>query len=78
MGKHDIREDNSYYLERIKKLEAENASLRNTVKALERELKRMDRVYDNSADRSSEVIAQKDAEIELLRAKLMRLVERYV
>ena len=78
MGKHDIREDNSYYLERIKKLEAENASLRNTVKALERELKRMDRVYDNSADKSSEVIAQKDAEIELLRAKLMRLVERYV
>lgn len=78
MGKHDIKEDNSFYKERIKKLEAENATLKNTVIALERDLSRMDRVYDNSADRSSEIIAQKDAEIESLKAKIVRLVEKYV
>ena len=78
MGKHDIKEDNSYFEARNKRLEAENAELRKTVHALERDLARMDRVYDNSADRSSEVIANKDAEIELLRAKIVKLVAHYV
>ena len=78
MGKHDIKEDNSYFEARIKRLEAENAELRKTVHALERDLSRMDRVYENSADRSSEVIADKDAEIELLRAKIVKLVSAYV
>lgn len=63
---------------KVKRLEAENKKLKDTVKALERELARMDRVYDNSADRSSEIIADKDAEIELLRAKIVRLVAHYV
>lgn len=63
---------------KVKRLEAENKKLKDTVKALERELARMDRVYDNSADRSSEIIADKDAEIELLRAKIVKLVAHYV
>ena len=63
---------------KVKRLEAENKKLKDTVKALERELARMDRVYDNSADRSSEIIADKDAEIELLRAKIVKLVSHYV
>ena len=78
MGKHDMKEDNSFYMARIRTLEAENARLCTTVKALERDLSRMDRVYDNSADRSSEVIAQKDAEIEMLKEKIVRLVNHYV
>lgn len=63
---------------KVKRLEAENKKLKDTVKALERELARMDRVYENSADRSSEIIADKDAEIELLRAKIVKLVAHYV
>ena len=63
---------------KVKRLEDENKKLKDTVKALERELARMDRVYDNSADRSSEIIADKDAEIELLRAKIVKLVAHYV
>ena len=44
----------------------------------EKDLARMDRVYDNSKDRSSGIIADKDAEIELLRAKIVKLVAHYV
>ena len=63
---------------KLKKLEAENEKLKETVRALEKDLARMDRVYDNSKDRSSEIIANKDAEIELLRAKIVKLVAHYV
>lgn len=69
----------------VKKLRAENERLKavieeqgKTISALEKDLARMDRVYDNSADRSSEIIADKDAEIELLRAKIVKLVAHYV
>lgn len=69
----------------VKKLRAENERLKvvieeqgKTIAALEKDLARMDRVYDNSKDRSSEIIADKDAEIELLRAKIVKLVAHYV
>ena len=70
---------------KVKRLESENQKLTSeleeaykTIKALEKDLARMDRVYDNSKDRSSEIIANKDAEIELLRAKIVKLVAHYV
>lgn len=83
-GKHDKRfswddtPGESFSEAEVKKLKKENEELRNTVRSLERELARMDRVYDNSADRSSEIIANKDAEIELLRSKIVKLVAHYV
>lgn len=84
MGKHEKTRfswdvpEHEFAEAKVKRLEAENKKLKDTVKALERELARMDRVYDNSADRSSEIIADKDAEIELLRAKIVKLVAHYV
>lgn len=70
---------------KVNKLEIENQKLtealeeaNKTIKALEKDLARMDRVYDNSKDKSSEIIADKDAEIELLRTKIVKLVAHYV
>ena len=78
MGKHDIKEDNSYFEARIKRLEAENAELRKTVHALERDLARMDRAYDRSSERVDDIIAEKDAEIAMLNLKILKLVKEHV
>ena len=61
MSKHEKRltwdvPEHEFAEAKVKRLEAENKKLKDTVKVLERELARMDRVYDNSADRSSEII----------------------
>lgn len=68
---------------KVKRLEAENKKLtealeeaNKTIKALEKDLARMDRVYDNSKDRSSEIIAEKDTYIGKLERAFLREVTR--
>ena len=85
MGKHDRTErfsrdvpDTDYLIAENRKLKAENERLNTLVKALEKDAARMDRVYDSSKDRSAEIIFEKNAEIELLKAKILRLVDAYV
>ena len=65
-----------FYKARIQKLETENAELKNTVKALEKEVARMDRVYDRTADRIDDVIAEKDELIAKLKDAIIREVIR--
>lgn len=67
----------------VKKLRAENERLKvvieeqgKTIAALEKDLSRMDRMYDNSKDRSSEIIAEKDTYIGKLERAFLREVTR--
>lgn len=76
---HEFAEAKVKRLEaQIEKLKGELDEANRTIAALEKDLNRMDRVYDNSKDRSSEIIADKDAEIEALKAKIVKLVAHYV
>lgn len=83
MGKHDSKRFNwdevpveSFSEAEVKKLRTENETLRNTVKALERDLARMDRVYDRASDSAHDVIAEKDAYIGKLERAFLREVTR--
>jgi len=78
MGKHD-KATFTWDVPEISYLEAENKKLRseleearNTIRALERELARMDRVNDAVADKSSEIIIAKDALIAKLKEALVK------
>lgn len=68
---------------KVKKLEIENQKLtealeeaNKTIKALEKDLARMDRVYDRVKDNSSELIAEKDTYIGKLERAFLREVTR--
>lgn len=67
----------------VKKLRAENERLKavieeqgKTIAALEKDLARMDRVYDRVKDNSSELIAEKDTYIGKLERAFLREVTR--
>jgi len=78
MGKHDKATftwdvpENSFSEAEVKKLRSELEEARNTIRALERELARMDRVNDAVADKSSEIIIAKDALIAKLKEALVK------
>lgn len=80
MGKHDVKifswepEPNEFDTENTRKLATENEQLKTTIKALERDIARMGRMYDRATD----TITEKDAEIELLNKKIAKLVKVYV
>lgn len=84
MGKHDKAvftwdvPEGSFLEAENKRLKAENEKLKNHVRTLERELDRMDRANDAVADKSCEVIIEKDAEIAMLNLKILKLVKDHV
>ena len=80
MGKHDKTvftwdaPETSFLEAENKRLKAENEKLKNTIKILEREMARNERV----SEKMDKLAADKDAEIARWKAKALGLVDTYV
>lgn len=70
--------DTDYLIAENRKLKAENERLRTRNNTLERELLRMDRVYDRNSEKVDDIVAEKDAKIAMLNMKILKLVGDYV
>ena len=76
MGKHDkhiVTSTEEFLMATAEKLRNENATLKATIRAMERDAARQDRAYDRVTDRDAEVIAEKDATIARLEKKIADL-----
>jgi len=81
MGKHDKvieKSSEEFTSNRIKNLEAENATLKNTIKALESDNARLERANERAEKRAADTIDSLKAEVEKWRNKALRMVEDYV
>lgn len=85
MGKHDIKHDSDYYIARIRKLEAEVASLTEDLKEAERNIGVLTHLYEHSAEtisrneaRSDEIIESKNEELEMAKEAIYLAAMREV
>lgn len=81
MGKHDIRTATSseeHLMNRIKELEKKLVFANETIKKLQEQCSRMSKWASEIEANAQDVVSKKDAEIAILKEKILQLVNDYV
>lgn len=81
MGKHDIRTATSseeHLMNRIKELEKKLIFANETIKKLQEQCSRMSKWASEIEANAQDVVSKKDAEIAILKEKILQLVNDYV
>ena len=81
MGKHDIRTVTSseeHLMNRIKELEKKLVFANDTIKKLREQCGRMSKWASEIEANAQDIVSKKDAEIAILKEKILQLVNDYV